>query len=387
MKISIEIRKPDTEGKRAIRLIYYGGSYTDPETGKRRHKRSRESLDLFLYDKPRTPAQRHHNKEAERAAEAIRAKRLYEYETGKHGLGGSNQLKASFFDYFQSITDEKAEGSQSNHSVWVSTLKHLKVFHKLPDLTFEEVDQTFLERFRHYLIHTARTKSSSPLSSNTQSAYFNKVRAALNQAEQQGLIHDNPVRRVKAIKPENNKRVYLTEEELRALAKAECRYEVLKRAFLFSACTGLRWSDVQKLTWREVERFYDGYRVVFRQKKTKGLQYLDVNKTAVSLMGHPSDPQERVFKGLKYSSWHNMELMRWAMAAGITKKITFHSARHTFAVIQLSRGVDIYSVSRLLGHSELRTTEIYADIIETKQREAMIQFPDVLSEPLPSSGY
>jgi len=378
MKISIEVREADSDGKRAIRLVYYGGSYTDPETGKRRHKRSREPLDLFLYDKPRTPAQRHHNKEAERAAEAIRAKRLYEYETGKHGLGGTNQLKASFFDYFQSITDEKAEGSQSNHSVWVSTLKHLKVFHKMPELTFEEVDQAFLEGFKHYLIHIARTKSTAPLSPNTQHAYFNKLRAALNQAEQQGIIHDNPVRRVKNIKPENNQRVYLTEEELRALAKADCRYEVLKRAFLFSACTGLRWSDVQKLVWGDVEQFYDGHRLIFRQKKTKGLQYLDMNRTAIKLMGLPKAPAERVFKGLKYSSWHNMELTRWAMHAGITKHITFHSARHTFAVIQLTRGVDIYSLSRLLGHSELRTTEIYADIIEPRQREAMVGFPEVL---------
>jgi len=378
MKISIEVREADSDGKRAIRLVYYGGSYTDPETGKRRHKRSREPLDLFLYDKPRTPAQRHHNKEAERAAEAIRAKRLYEYETGKHGFAGTSQLKASFFDYFQTITDEKAAGSQSNHSVWVSTLKHLKVFHKMPELTFEEVDQAFLEGFKHYLTHIARTKSTAPLSSNTQHAYFNKLRAALNQAEQQGIIHDNPVRRVRNIKPENNQRVYLTEDELRALAKADCRYEVLKRAFLFSASTGLRWSDVQKLTWADVEQFYDGYRLIFRQKKTKGLQYLDLNRTAIKLMGHTKDRAERVFKGLKYSSWHNMELTRWAMNAGITKHITFHSARHTFAVIQLSRGVDIYSLSRLLGHSELRTTEIYADIIEPRQREAMVSFPEVL---------
>ena len=145
VKISIEIRKPYTEGKRAIRL--------------------------------------------------------YEYETGKHGLAGTSQLKASFLDYFQTITDEKAAGSQSNHSVWVSTLKHLKVFHKMPELTFEEVDQAFLESFKHYLTHVARTKSTAPRSSNTQHAYFNKLRAALNQAEQQGIIRDNPVRRVKNIKP------------------------------------------------------------------------------------------------------------------------------------------------------------------------------------------
>lgn len=381
MKISIDVREPDREGKCAIRLIYYAGSYLDPETGRRRHKRSREPLDLFLYDKPRTPGQRQHNRETQRAVEAIRAKRLYEHETGKHKLDGPNALQASFFDYFQEVTDEKARGSKSNHSIWVSTLKHLKVYHELPELTFEEVDQAFLENFRYYLTHKARTKSDSPLSRNTQSAYFNKLRACLNQAEREGLIRDNPTRKVNGIKAENNKRVYLTEDELRAMAQAECRYEVMKRAFLFSACTGLRWSDINKLTWAEVESFYDGCRVIFHQQKTKGLQYLDLNTMAVQLMGQRRGPTDRVFKGLKYSAWHNMELLRWAMKAGITKKVTFHSARHTFAVIQLSRGVDIYSLSRLLGHSELRTTEIYADIIESRRRDAMLSFPDVLSVP------
>ncbi|WP_232802111.1 tyrosine-type recombinase/integrase [Motilimonas sp. E26] len=79
---------------------------------------------------------------------------------------------------------------------------------------------------------------------------------------------------------------------------------------------------------------------------------------------------------MKYSSYINVELLRWALAAGISKHVTFHAGRHTFAVIQLSRGADIYSVSRLLGHSELKTTEIYADIIEQRRMEAMLTFPD-----------
>lgn len=134
-------------------------------------------------------------------------------------------------------------------------------------------------------MHKARTKSGTPLSRNTQSAYFNKLRAALNQAEQERLLPDNPVRRVKAIQGEKNKRVYLTEDEVRALAHAECRYDVLKRAFLFSCCTGLRWSDIHKLTWAELEPFYGHYRIVFTQKKTSGLQYLDLNDMAMQLMG------------------------------------------------------------------------------------------------------
>lgn len=379
MKISIETRKADSKGRCSLRLVWYLGSYVDPDTKQRKKKRHYEPLDYFVYAKPRTPSERQHNTETYRKAEAIRAKRLYEHESGKHNLNDVSILKSSFFDYFQSVTDQKASGSTSNHSIWMSAFRHLKRYHQLPELTFEEVNQDFLDGFKHYLMHQARTKSDTPLSRNTQCSYFNKLRACLNQAEQEGLIRNNPTRRVKSIKAENNKRTYLDEDELRAMAQAECRYDVLKRAFLFSCCTGLRWSDINKLTWAEIEPFCGSYRIIFHQQKTSGLQYLDLSRMAVQLLGRPQAPTERVFKGLKYSAWHNMELLRWAMKAGITKRVTFHSARHTFAVIQLTRGVDIYSLSKLLGHSELRTTEIYADIIEPRRREAMHSFPDVLT--------
>ena len=104
----------------------------------------------------------------------------------------------------------------------------------MSELTFEQVDKRFLEGFRHYLQHEATTKSGTKLAKNTTSSYFNKVRAALNQAYRDGIVRDNPVQQVKSIKPENTKRTYLTLEEVRALTKAECRYDVLRRAFLFS---------------------------------------------------------------------------------------------------------------------------------------------------------
>ncbi len=97
-------------------------------------------------------------------------------------------------------------------------------------------------------------------------------------------------------------------------------------------------------------------------------------------------PVDRVFKGLKYDSYTNVALAQWVMRAGITKHVTFHAGRHTFAVNQLARGVDIYSLSRLLGHSELRTTEIYADILETRRTAAMRSFPDIFEETLDGVG-
>lgn len=384
MKVSIEKRTADVEGKRALRLVYYFGVTTDEE-GKSSKKRSREPLNLFIYDKPRTPEQRAHNKEVMRIAEAIRAKRMLESETGKHKIEDRTKLSACFLEYYDKVAASKIDGSVSNYSIWQSAAIHLRSYAKRPLLAFDEVDKAFLEGFRAYLLNEVRTKSDTPLSRNTASSYFNKIRAALNQAQVDGIIYDNPTRQTRSIPQETNQRTYLTLDEVRALARAECRYEVLKRAFLFSCTTGLRWSDIQKLLWEEVEEFEPGHlRIIFKQQKlqNKGnaLQYLDLPDSAVRLMGERQETTMRVFKGLKYSSYTNVALLQWALKAGITKHVTFHAGRHTFAVNQLDRGVDIYALSRLLGHSELRTTEIYADILDRRRVDAMRSFPDIFAE-------
>jgi integrase len=164
-------------------------------------------------------------------------------------------------------------------------------------------------------------------------------------------------------------------DELKSLAKTDCRYPDLKNAFLFSCLTGLRWSDVNKLTWDDVQAFDGCYWITFNQQKTKGLQYIDLSDQAYSLMGDRKTG--RIFIGLRYSAYMNTELLRWSMAAGIGKHITFHSARHTFAVTQLTVGTDIYTVSKLLGHSDLKTTQIYADIIDSQRKLAMHRIPDI----------
>ncbi|CAH1534158.1 Integrase [Vibrio rotiferianus] len=384
MKIFIEKRTLKADGTRTLRLIYDHG-YTTKSNGSRQRKREHEVLDLFIYDKPKTPAQRKHNKEHLLLAETIKSKRLVEWQSQKHGFEDRTKRSASFIDYFQRQIEIKEQTtSTSNHSIWLSARKHLLFYCGKHDLSFDELDKDWLDGFKYYLTNEAKTKSNEPLSRNTQSSYFNKIRAAINEAHREGIIRDNPLSQVTSIKAKTTKRVYLTLDEVNALAQTECRYQVLKRAFLFSCATGMRWCDIHRLTWSEIETFNNHKRIIFDQVKlsqgdAKSLQYLDLPKFAESLLGPVKAAHERVFKGLKYSSYMNVELLRWSLAAGISKHVTFHSGRHTFAVIQLSRGVDIYSVSRLLGHSELKTTEIYADIIEQRRMEAMLTFPDIFT--------
>ena len=152
---------------------------------------------------------------------------------------------------------------------------------------------------------------------------------------------------------------------------------MLKNAFIFSCLTGLRWSDIDKLRWSEVRDEDTGSRVIFRQKKTDGLEYLYVSEQSRKLLGKRTNESDRVFRGLKYGAVYNTEILRWCMKAGITKHITFHSARHTNAVLLLENGADIYTVSKRLGHREIRTTEIYTKIIDEKMKEAANLIPEL----------
>jgi integrase len=215
------------------------------------------------------------------------------------------------------------------------------------------------------------------LSQNSKVSYFNKLRACINQAYDERIIPVNPLRGIEGFKAAEVKRDYLTLEEVKQLAATPCRYPILKRAFLFSCLTGLRKSDIQKLTWSEVQKFGDYTRIVFKQKKTGGQEYLDISSQAEKYLGERGNPEDLVFTGFTYGAWTSLELQRWSMAANINKNLTFHCGRHTFAVLMLDLGADIYTVSKLLGHKELATTQIYAKVLDKNKQNAVSLIPDI----------
>lgn len=105
--------------------------------------------------------------------------------------------------------------------------------------------------------------------------------------------------------------------------------------------------------------------------------YLDISPEAARLLGERKGPDELVFSDFLYDIYMRHELRAWCLRAGIPKSPTFHSARHTFAVMMLDLGADIYTVQKLLGHRELRTTEIYAKILDRKKQEAVLKIPNI----------
>lgn len=340
-------------------------------------KRTYEYLKLYLVPE-NNRADKLKNKETLRLAEAIRAQRVIEIQNGRFGFENNKNSKINLFEYWDIVMERrKKEDSTGNYGNWYSVKTHLLKYAGTGNVRMCDIDEKFCQGFKDYL-ENAVTKSNKPLSQNSKNSYFIKFRVFMQTALQEDVIYKNPCSGIKPVAQSEEKREYLTMDELKALAATPCSKEVLKRAFLFSCLTGLRWSDVNKLLWADV-REQDGMkRIVFRQKKTKNLEYLDVNEQAAALIGNRADNNSRVFVGLKYSAQMNIELQRWCLTAGISKKITFHCARHTFAVMMLTLGTEIYTVSKLLGHKELKTTQIYADILDKKKQEAVNQFPQIL---------
>ena len=197
------------------------------------------------------------------------------------------------------------------------------------------------------------------------------MKAALKQAYQDDILQTNLNAKIQPIKTADTRREHLTIEELNSLVKTPCNNDLLKRSALFSALTGLRFSDIQKMIWGELEyRKGQGYFLNFSQKKTKGVEVLPISEQAYKLLGEPKAPEAKVFEGLKYSAYQNKHLFQWIGAAGITKDITFHCFRHTYATLQLYSGTDIYTVSKMLGHKDLKTTQVYAKIVDESKRKA-----------------
>lgn len=372
MATKVTLRKKGiSKGRQTLYLDFYP-AIPHPETGKQTR---REFLGLYIFEKPKTPLDKEHNSTMLRIAESIRQKRsnilnkpeVYS-EFEKELLRLKEQGEKCFVQYFRGLANKR---KASNHDNWISALNYLEAFTN-GTRKFSELNEKFFEDFKEYLLTTKSFRSDkTTLSQNSAVSYFLKVKATLKQAYKDGILQTDLNAKIKPIEKAETRRESLTIEELNKLVKTPCNNELLKRAALFSALTGLRFSDIQKMVWGELEYIEgQGYFLKYIQKKTKGVEMLPISDQAYNLLGEPIEPTAKVFEGLKYSAYHNKHLFQWIGAAGITKDITFHCFRHTYATLQLFSGTDIYTVSKMLGHKDLKTTQVYAKIVDDTKRKA-----------------
>lgn len=352
----------------------------------RNGKRTRQALGLFILPAASRIAKKK-NDETRLIAEE---KRKYIEDTLNGRIRDDEASGTLFFSYFNQCA---ARHEGKTRDSWTSALRHLKLYEPDEYITLGDITREWVEGFKDYLENAAvtitdkrkdrrygrncrfcrdktRDNTQRELSQNTAANYFAKVVACLNAARVERLISSNPADGIRRIQVTETERSYLSASELRKLMKTQCEDNEIKRAFVFACMTGLRFNDVRQLTWGNVQEA-DGYcRLVFRQQKTKGQEYPPLNEVAVSQMGSRQAADRNIF-AIGTNKRANDVISRWCKAARIDKHITFHCSRHTFATLLLESDTDIYTASKLLGHRKVQTTQIYAKVVDKKQREAV----------------
>lgn len=294
----------------------------------------------------------------------IREKKIMELRESEAGFSLSDwKKKSDFITFFENM-------SKTRHHNWKATLRILKEFNpgKLP---FGAVDRRFIERFRDHLV--------SKYSPNTGSVYLTLIKVALNKAVRDEIIDKNPGAQISIAKQETQM-AFLTKDEVMALMDTDCRHKEVKRAFLFSCFTGLRLSDIEALRWSDIR---DG-KLFIRQRKTDDIVVNKLPDPALEILGELR-PSGLVFN-LPARMTISNTLEAWTKKAGITKHIRFHSSRHTFAILQLQEGeAELYTVSKLLGHKSIATTQAYARITDRMKDKAMDKMSEIFNRK-PAGG-
>ena len=373
MAVKVTLRKKPITGKRHSLYLDFYPAVENSETGKFSR---REVLGMYVFDNTRNPLDKAHNTNTLQLAEQIRQKRESDlnkpeiYNTlEQEQLKKNKRQDGNFITYFKKLSEKKNE---SNRFLWLGSCDFLKLL-KGDVLRFSDIDNELCDEFREFLESTKSKKSDKmKLSANSIKTYYDKFRSALKQAYKDGYLSDNIAEKTNAVKQAETQRNYLSLDELNKLVKTDCKSPEIKTQALFSALTGLRRSDIQKLKWEEVQYIKgNGYLIRFKQKKTGGSETLPITEQAFNLLGERKEPKDAVFTLIQATNQReNRYLTKWILDAGISKKITFHCFRHTFATLQLSMGTDIYTVSKMLGHKDLNTTQIYAKIIDETKRTA-----------------
>lgn len=311
-------------------------------------------------------------------ADNIRKIRQREYDNAdlysdddKRKIEQKQKAESNFVEYFRNLNATRNRAaSYGIRKNWNLAIRALVLFAG-ENLLFADITERFCDNYRNALLVTKSIKKSAEnISQNTASNYFATFKTALHQAYIDGYFPDDLAGRIKGIRLLETHREFLTINELNALVAAPCKSDVVKRAALFSALTGLRHSDISKLKWSAIDISTQTPRLNFTQQKTKGVEYMPIAQQALELCGTPAEPSELIFDGLPEVARISYWLKPWLKEAGITKQITFHCFRHTYATLQLANGTDIYTVSKMLGHTNVRTTQVYAKVVDEKKQKA-----------------
>lgn len=333
------------------------------------------------------------NREQLRLANAIKAQYIIDIQNGEYGFKDRNRSrKLNFITYCEEMAAEYDANGQNSCAVLMRSAIKRMTDYKGKNITFNHIDKDFLIGFIEYLNSDIRdfdkaakgkNRKPKPLSNVYKEALFARIMVALNKAERDGIILKNPGKDIdRKLKPhsEQKTRCYLTIEEIQKIIETEYKPDNdIKPAFLFCCFSGLRYSDVSKLTWKEITASQDGYaQIETTMQKTGKSITIPLSDNALKWLPEREGnlPESRIFYKLPDQVNNaDVRLRTLIKKAGISKHVTFHVARHSFATLTLTYGADLYTVSKLLGHANIRTTQVYAKIVDESKRKAVNLIP------------
>jgi integrase/recombinase XerD len=380
LKEPVKIREKKLEdGNISLYLdMYYKGS------------RKKEGLKLYIVPGVNAAAKLQ-NANTRKLAEQIKAQRILDIQ--KVGLVSwekvqrANITLSQLLDEFAKDNGDLSESTGRSKRNAKTRMDEYLTSIKRPNITLEELDKDFCKGFIAFLKTCTFNQGKKTLSSTTCRIFVNRINSALNKAVRDGLMERNPFALLeKNEKPQKVKanREFLTIEELKKLMNVSCRYEIVKKAFIFCCFTALRYSDMQTLRWSEIHTSADGNTLYIEHKqvKTHNTVVVPLSKEAMKWMPEREEGNDVVFHDLKITSTTVEVLLKeWTEEAGIQKHITFHCSRHTAATMLLTLGANLYVVSKILGHRSIKMTEVYAKIVDKTKVDTMNLVNNLFTPP------
>ncbi len=350
-------------------------------------KRSYEFLKLYLLPEVSQKV-KEQNKATRAAVEAIKSQRIIEITNGKAGIkrasGWQKLLLSDWLEKFKAAQERKGI---RNIRMLGCVIKVVALYGKKTRMG--DIDKKWALGFIDWLQNTytrqnkvsevVRNSACAPkegrVSQGTAVSYVSQLSIALNAAVRAEVLGENPFMLLSAaerIKKPESQRQFLTIEELKKITATECPIPIVKQAYMFSCYCGLRMSDIYALKWKDVQMNDGRYLLSVVMKKTSTPIYIPLSNNALAWLPERSGEENApVFAGLPSLTTINKVLKVWAKAAGIDKHISYHSSRHTFGTLMMTVGADLYTTCKLMGHSDVRTTQIYAKIVDSKKIEAV----------------
>lgn len=338
-------------------------------------KRHKEALGITL-DAPKSKEARQINRAKLQLARLLRAQREVEYLHKQYWgqlpptsqADGCHETDCTT-DFFRVCENYLKHYRRKDIRMLQGVFSYLQHFHA-PPLPLSEITHSFCANFLYYL--------QDKLRGNTSTNYFKKFKMCLDYCVEENLMPSNPAKGIRLSLCNDVTKEILSVKELVNLALTPCRNPEVKRAFLFSCQSGLRWCDIQDLRYKNID--FAQKRLVIVQKKVAGhsqtsILHLHLNVNAMRLLQvYQGTPDELVFR-LPSHSYSLRVLNEWTVHAGLRKHISFHCARHTFITQIMARGANIKTAASLAGHSSTRHTEKYIHIVDQQKQQAVDSLP------------